>query len=186
MVPPGISGQLTPETLGCAACLTWVDLAFSCTKSYPSQVKRHSVPFQMEATLKYLVASLTFTHDCTIKHMSDSELRACYTQLLYNYLQDQLKMCCVCVCVGCSGGARGARRCAAGHSSSQLKVTGAAQSAGGRHRALGRGAAVSLSGSTRRLLPLSPRGPEVPCGQLPSLWPPSPASLAPETSLAQL
>ena len=26
--------------------LTWVDLAFGCTKSYPGQVKRHSLPFK--------------------------------------------------------------------------------------------------------------------------------------------
>ena len=45
--------------------LTWVDLAFSCTKSYPGQVKRHSLPFQVEAALKYLVVPLTFAHDCT-------------------------------------------------------------------------------------------------------------------------
>ena len=30
---------------------TWVDLAFSCTKGYPGQVKRHSLPFQVEAVL---------------------------------------------------------------------------------------------------------------------------------------
>ena len=45
--------------------LTWVDLVFSCTKSYPGQVKRHSLKFQVEAALKYLVVPLTFAHDCT-------------------------------------------------------------------------------------------------------------------------
>ena len=35
--------------------LTWVDLAFSCTKGYPGQVKRHSLPVQVEAVRKYLV-----------------------------------------------------------------------------------------------------------------------------------
>ena len=40
-------------------------LAFSCTKSYPGQVKRHCLPFQVEAALKYLVVPLTFAHDCT-------------------------------------------------------------------------------------------------------------------------
>ena len=45
--------------------LTWVDLAFSGTKGYPSQVKRHSLPFQEEAVLKYLVVPLTFALDCT-------------------------------------------------------------------------------------------------------------------------
>ena len=45
--------------------LTWVDLAFSCTKNYSGQVKRHSLTFQAEAALKYLVAPLNFVHDCT-------------------------------------------------------------------------------------------------------------------------
>ena len=45
--------------------LTWVDLAFSGTKGYPGQVKRHSLPFQEEAVLKYLVVPLTFALDCT-------------------------------------------------------------------------------------------------------------------------
>ena len=45
--------------------LTWVDLAFSFTKGYPGQVKRHSLPFQEEAVLKYLVVPLTFALDCT-------------------------------------------------------------------------------------------------------------------------
>ena len=45
--------------------LTWVDLAFSDTKGYPGQVKRHSLPFQEEAVLKYLVVPLTFGLDCT-------------------------------------------------------------------------------------------------------------------------
>ena len=45
--------------------LTWVDLVFSCTKGYPGQVKRHSLLFQLEAALKYLVVPLTFAHDCT-------------------------------------------------------------------------------------------------------------------------
>ena len=42
-----------------------VDLAFSGTKGYPGQVKRHSLPFQEEAVLKYLVVPLTFALDCT-------------------------------------------------------------------------------------------------------------------------
>ena len=45
--------------------LTWVDLAFSGTKGYPGQVKRHSLPFLEEAVLKYLVVALTFALDCT-------------------------------------------------------------------------------------------------------------------------
>ena len=45
--------------------LTWVDLAFIGTKGYPGQVKRHSLPFQEEAVLKYLVVPLTFALDCT-------------------------------------------------------------------------------------------------------------------------
>ena len=45
--------------------LTWVDLAFCGTKGYPGQVKRHSLPFQVEAVLKYLVVPLTFALDCT-------------------------------------------------------------------------------------------------------------------------
>ena len=48
--------------------LTWVDLAFSGTKGYPGQVKRHSLPFQEEAVLKYLMVSLTFALDCTYVH----------------------------------------------------------------------------------------------------------------------
>ena len=47
--------------------LTWVDLAFSGTKGYPGQVKRHSLPFQEEAVLKYLVVPLTFALDCTYR-----------------------------------------------------------------------------------------------------------------------
>ena len=43
-------------------------LAFSCTKDYPGQVKRHSLPFQVEAALKYLVVPLTFAHDCKYIH----------------------------------------------------------------------------------------------------------------------
>ena len=46
--------------------LTWVDLAFSGTKGYPGQVKRHSLPFHEEAVLKYLVVPLTFALDCTV------------------------------------------------------------------------------------------------------------------------
>ena len=49
--------------------LTSVDLTFSCTKGYPGQVKRNSLPFQVEAALKYLVVPLTFAHDCTV-HVS--------------------------------------------------------------------------------------------------------------------
>ena len=45
--------------------MIWVDLAFSGTKGYPGQVKRHSLPFQEEAVLKYLVVPLTFALDCT-------------------------------------------------------------------------------------------------------------------------
>ena len=45
--------------------LTWVNLAFSCTKGYPGQVKRDSLPSQVEAALKYLVVPLTFAHDFT-------------------------------------------------------------------------------------------------------------------------
>ena len=33
--------------------LTWVDLAFSYTKSYPGEFKRHSLPFQVAVALKY-------------------------------------------------------------------------------------------------------------------------------------
>ena len=47
--------------------LTWEDLAFSGTKGYPGQVKRRSLPFQVEAALKYLVVPLTFAHDCTYR-----------------------------------------------------------------------------------------------------------------------
>ena len=43
--------------------LIWVDLAFSCTKGYPGQVKWHSLPFQVETALKYQVVPLTFAHD---------------------------------------------------------------------------------------------------------------------------
>ena len=49
--------------------LTWVDLAFSCTKSYPGQVKWHSLPFQVEAVLKYLVVTGT-TYFCPRLYMS--------------------------------------------------------------------------------------------------------------------
>ena len=41
-----------------------VNLAFSCTKGYPGQVKRHSLLFQLEDALKYLVVPLSFAHDC--------------------------------------------------------------------------------------------------------------------------
>ena len=51
--------------------LTWVDLAFSCTKGYPGRVKRHSLPFQVEAVLKCLVIPLTFAHDCTSKALGN-------------------------------------------------------------------------------------------------------------------
>ena len=66
--------------------LTWFDLAFSCTKGYPSQVKRHSLPFQVEAAPKYLVVPLTFTHNCTYVHThsvlcSASSSPACRTAL---------------------------------------------------------------------------------------------------------
>ena len=55
--------------------LTLVDLAFSCTKSYPGQVNRHSLPFQVEAVLKYLVVPLTFALDCTHLSISKTHLR---------------------------------------------------------------------------------------------------------------
>ena len=42
-----------------------MDLAFSGFKGYPGQVKWHSLPFQEEAVLKYLVVPLTFALDCT-------------------------------------------------------------------------------------------------------------------------
>ena len=48
--------------------LTWVDLAFRGTKGYPGQVERHSLPFQEEAVLKYLVVPLTFALDCTYEY----------------------------------------------------------------------------------------------------------------------
>ena len=51
--------------LGSGHLCTWVNLPFSCTKGYSGQVKRHSLPFQVEAALKYLVVPLTFAHDCT-------------------------------------------------------------------------------------------------------------------------
>ena len=57
--------------------LTWVDLAFSCTKGYPGQVYRHSLPFQVEAALKYLVVPLTFAHDCTRAVLSQTPDGAC-------------------------------------------------------------------------------------------------------------
>ena len=43
-----------------------MDLAFSCTKGYPGQVKRHCLSFQVEAVLNYLVVPLTFAHNCTL------------------------------------------------------------------------------------------------------------------------
>ena len=45
--------------------LTWV--TFSATEGlvHPGQVKRHSLPFQVEAVLEYLVVPLTFALDCT-------------------------------------------------------------------------------------------------------------------------
>ena len=52
-----------------------MDLDFSCTKSYPSQVKRHSLTFQVEAALKYLVVLLTFAHDCTYEWNRDEHVR---------------------------------------------------------------------------------------------------------------
>ena len=42
-----------------------MDSAFSGAKGYPGQVKRHSLPFQEVAVLKYLVVPLTFDLDCT-------------------------------------------------------------------------------------------------------------------------
>ena len=54
--------------------LTWVDLAFSGTKGYPGQAKRHSLPFQEEAVLKYLVVPLTFALDCTYCHTATRPL----------------------------------------------------------------------------------------------------------------
>ena len=46
--------------------LTWV--TFSATEGlvHPGQVKQHSLPFQVEAVLKYLVVPLTFALDCTM------------------------------------------------------------------------------------------------------------------------
>ena len=44
---------------------TYMALAFTCIKGYPGQVKRNSLPFQVEATLKYLAVPLTVAHDCT-------------------------------------------------------------------------------------------------------------------------
>ena len=55
--------------------LTWVDLAFSCTKVYSGQVKRHSLPFQVEAALKYLMVSLTFAHNCTYHSPQDGAVK---------------------------------------------------------------------------------------------------------------
>ena len=62
--------------------LTWVDLAFSYTKGYPGQVKRHSLPFQEEAVLKYLVVPFTFALDCTIKFLMESDFYANLTPLV--------------------------------------------------------------------------------------------------------
>ena len=42
-------------------------------KGYPGQVKRHSLPSQVEASLKYLVEPLTFAHDCTYSCMSHEQ-----------------------------------------------------------------------------------------------------------------
>ena len=50
--------------------LVRVDLAFSCTKGYPGQVKRHGLPFQVEAALKYLVVPLAFAHDCSYSYIT--------------------------------------------------------------------------------------------------------------------
>ena len=51
-----------------------MDLAFSGTKGYPGQVKRHSLPFQEEAVLKYLVVPLTFALDCTLGALDASSI----------------------------------------------------------------------------------------------------------------
>ena len=62
--------------------LTWVDLASSCTKGYPGQAKRHSLPFQEEAqaVLKFLVVPLTFALDCTY-HLCQPGVGAVLTSL---------------------------------------------------------------------------------------------------------
>ena len=44
--------------------LTWVTFSATEGKVHPGQVKRHILPFQVEAALKYLVVPLTFAHDC--------------------------------------------------------------------------------------------------------------------------
>ena len=44
--------------------LVWI--TFSATEGHPGQVKRYSLPLQVEAALKYLVVPLTFAHDCTM------------------------------------------------------------------------------------------------------------------------
>ena len=45
--------------------LTWVTLSATEGLVHPGQVKRHSLPFQAEAVLKYLMVPLTFALDCT-------------------------------------------------------------------------------------------------------------------------
>ena len=62
--------------------LTWVDLAFSCPKGYPGQAKRHSLPLQVEAALKYLVVPLTFAHDCTSSCIHTERRRVAAAALL--------------------------------------------------------------------------------------------------------
>ena len=54
---------------------TW--LTFSATEGlvHPGQVKRHSLPFQVEAALKYLVVPLTFALDCTYGVSWETDVR---------------------------------------------------------------------------------------------------------------
>ena len=44
--------------------LTWVTFSATEGQVHPGQVKRHSLPFQVEAVVKYLVVPLTFALDC--------------------------------------------------------------------------------------------------------------------------
>ena len=59
-----------------------MNLAFNCTKGYPGLVRRRSLPFQVEAALKYLVVPLTFAHDCTYLLCNNiNSISNCTTQL---------------------------------------------------------------------------------------------------------
>ena len=62
--------------------LTWVDLDFSGTKGYPGQVNRHSLQFQEEAVLKYLVVPLIFALYCTYSLSDLSPISGCSADLL--------------------------------------------------------------------------------------------------------